>query len=235
MSAMPALPPRPAPGSTQSEDRSPGSGRYRGPWLLLLMALLWSSAALAGTGREALLGFFEHTRTLEAGFRQTVYDDKGRAVQEAAGRMALQRPGRVRWEYLSPDPQLLLVDGRRLWIYDKDLAQVMVKPVREALATAPIVLLTEASGIEDEFEITEGARQGGLEWVSLRPRVQDSEFERIDFALDGDRVAQMVLFDHFGQRTVIRFTDERVNADLPADTFRFEVPEGVDVIGNGPR
>jgi len=202
---------------------------------LLLMGLLWSATVLAGSGRDALLGFFEHTRTLEAGLSQTVYDDKGKPLQHATGRVALQRPGRVRWEYLSPDPQLLLIDGRRLWIYDKELAQVTVKPVREALATAPIVLLTEASGIEDEFEITDRGRQGGLKWVELRPRVQDSEFERIDFAFEGDKVAQMVLFDQFGQRTAIRFTDERINIELPAETFRFEVPAGVDVIGDTPR
>lgn len=195
---------------------------------ILMMVLIGSPMTGAGPARDALMRFFDQTQTLDARFVQVVYDERGRPVQKATGRVTLSRPGQVRWEYLSPDPQLILVDGRHLWIYDEALEQVTVKPVKEALGTAPIMLLTEARGLTDEYSISE--RDANT--VELRPRVKDSEFVRIDFGFRDGRVEQMVLHDQFGQRTLVRFEDARVNEALPPETFRFTVPPEVDVIGN---
>ena len=79
------------------------------------------SSAQAGAGREVsverlttLLAPFER---FEAQFTQFTLDGSGRLLDQAAGRMAIFRPGRFRWDYTQPDQQLILADGNNLWIY----------------------------------------------------------------------------------------------------------------------
>jgi outer membrane lipoprotein carrier protein len=57
------------------------------------------------------------------------------------------------------------------------------------------------------------------------------EFQRIEFGLKGREVRQLVLYDQFGQKTVIQFDNMQTNLDLKPYDFRLDLPPGVDVIG----
>jgi hypothetical protein len=57
--------------------------------------------------------------------------------RESTGTFAFQRPGKFRWEYLKPYEQLIVGDGEKLWVFDKDLSQVMVKKLDGALGSSP--------------------------------------------------------------------------------------------------
>jgi outer membrane lipoprotein carrier protein len=177
--------------------------------------------------------FFDEVETLEGRFAQEVIDERGEATQRGEGRVWLARPGRFRWEYEKPYPQMILADGERLWIYDKELEQVTVKPQREALGAAPIALLDRRSDLEAQFEIRSVERRGELEWITLEPVVKDTEFVRVRMGLDGAVIRRMELLDQFGQTTRIVFSDLQVNRPLDPEVFRFDPPEGVDVLGLG--
>lgn len=195
----------------------------------LLLALF---ACAAGAGEDSRLDrFFGEVRTLQAVFTQEVRNERGSLLQRSSGDVALMRPGRFRWEYREPFPQLILADGERLWLYDEELEQVTVKPQGEALGAAPIALLDRRGTLEDQFTIGEPQRRDGLEWVVLVPKVRDTEFTRVEFGLDDEGIRRMRLLDQFGQTTVIDFDDLRTNPPLDSSLFRFEVPEGVDVMG----
>jgi outer membrane lipoprotein carrier protein len=178
----------------------------RGVWVLVMLAALGVQAVWASSGRERLDRFFERVSSLDAVFTQDVYDEKGKSIQRATGRVELARPGRLRWEYRSPDRQLILADGERLWTFDEEL--------------------------EQEYEVREVQGPDGLGWVEISPRARDTEFDRIRIGLDEQGIRQMVLFDRFGQKTVIRFERVRTNIAIPPGQFRFDPPPGVDVIGD---
>ncbi len=200
--------------------------------LLLVVILLHAVFPVrADEASERLRAFFSEVTTLDARFYQEVFDENGQSVQKSSGFVKLSRPGRCRWEYNWPTPQLILADGKRLWIYDEELAQATVKPIAEALGAAPIVLLTELRPLQEEFQIKALAEQDGLAWVALLPKVQDTEFKRIEIGMANNLVRQMALYDQFGQRTVIRFEDMKTDITIPPADFLFDVPEGVDVIG----
>jgi outer membrane lipoprotein carrier protein len=186
--------------------------------------------ALAQSAAERLEGFFSAVRTLDAKFTQRVFGEDGQLVQESSGSVQLMRPGRFRWEYEKPDVQLILADGKQLWIFDPELEQATVKPIEDALGAAPIVLLTGDRPLQEQFVVERAAPRDGLEWVELIPKVQDMEFNRIKLGLDEGGIAQMVLHDQFGQTTVIRLQDVRTNIDIDRATFQFEPPKGTDVI-----
>ncbi len=170
--------------------------------------------------------------SLEAKFYQQVLNSEGEVIQEAKGIFELKKPGRFRWHYDPPFSQHIVADGKNLWLFDLELAQATVQPIEKALGSAPIILLTEIKPLSDDFEIRDLPQAFGLNWVALVPRIQDTEFYRVELGLDGDVIREMKLHDHFDQQTVIRFSDIKRNPALPDSRFTFIIPDGVDVIGS---
>ncbi len=197
-------------------------------WLLSL--LLLPLAAQAGAGARVLDGFMQGLKTLRADFSQTLRDEQGDVLETASGRMALERPGRFRWDYLRPYEQSIIADGKRIWVYDKDLEQVTVKPQARTLASSPAMLLGGEARIRDQFEVTDLGSQDGLDWVRLQPRGRDEQYTGIELGFAGVTLRRMRLADNFGQTTLIEFSHEQRNPELDADLFRFQPPAGVDVI-----
>jgi outer membrane lipoprotein carrier protein len=198
--------------------------------VVVIAALCFVESIKAQPAVDRLERFFEEVRSLEAKFMQKVFGEDGRLVQASSGRVQIMRPGRFRWEYRQPDAQLILADGEKLWIYDSELEQATVKTIETALGAAPIMLLTGERPLADEFEIKPVERRDGLEWVKLRPKVQDTEFSRVILGLDEEGVKRMILHDQFGQTTVIRLLNVRTNPELSPDTFKFDPPIGTDVL-----
>ncbi|WJW74380.1 outer membrane lipoprotein chaperone LolA [Thiohalobacter sp. IOR34] len=199
---------------------------------ILLFALLAGLAQpLAATENGPFDRFFDGLQAYRAGFEQTQRDAYGEILQQAAGRVAIKRPGRFRWDYEQPYQQLILGDGERLWSYDADLEQVTVRPQREALDGTPAVLLSDGRNPRRLFEVRRLAVAGKQTRYELRPRSEERQFERIRLDFEGDMLSGMTLVDGFGQVTEIRFLDPERNPPLDDALFRFQPPPGVDVIG----
>lgn len=201
------------------------------PRLLIALCLIAFSAGARADAVASLERFFQTTDSLSGQFTQQVYETGGSRLSQSSGSFELSRPGRFRWSYLKPHEQILVSDGRKLWIYDKELAQVTVRAVGKALGQAPITLLGGDVPLTKNYVLSDDGSRAGLSWVKLVPKdVQNSQFERVLLGLEGDAVRQMVLFDQFGHRTVIDLEKIKRNVDLPARDFEFVPPKGVDVV-----
>ncbi len=198
--------------------------------VILLIALVVSATAHAG-GVDRLKAFIGGARTAEADFTQSVQDRSGRITQKANGKMAFSRPGKFRWDYTAPYEQVIVGDGTRLWLYDADLEQVTVKPLAEVVAGTPAALLAGDDAIEKYFVLKDVGHSEGLEWLEAVPKGKDTTFERIRMGFRGDLLAQMQLFDHFGQRTTLVLSRLVRNPAIAASRFSFTPPKGVDIIG----
>lgn len=177
-----------------------------------------------------LRGFIEGTQSAQARFTQTVVDRKGRRVQEATGQMQFQRPGRFRWEYEKPYSQLLVGDGQRIWIWDRDLNQVTVRRLDRAITGTPAALLAGSNEIEKAFTVTAQPAQDGLDWLEAVPKGNESSFASVRLGFVQDVLAAMELNDALGSRTMIRFEDLQRNPKLAPQLFRFTPPKGADVL-----
>src|SRR3954467_14868280 len=93
------------------------------------------------SGIDQLHAFLEGTKSSQGTFRQTVQNAQKRTTQQTSGTFAFARPGKFRWTYEKPFDQLIVGDGRNVWVYDKDLNQVMVRPLDAALGSTPAALL----------------------------------------------------------------------------------------------
>jgi outer membrane lipoprotein carrier protein len=197
---------------------------------VLLAALLAPALALAA-GVERFQSYLRGTQTARADFEQKVFDRERKLVQESKGSFSFLRPGRFRWIYAQPYPQLIVGDGRRVWIYDEDLNQVTVRAMAKALGSTPAALLAGAADVERAFELADAGSRDGLEWLEAKPREREAGFERIRLGMGTLGVQAMELTDHFGQTTVLRFSNVVRNPQLDPASFRFVPPKGADVLG----
>ena len=200
--------------------------------LLLLVALLLPLGGANASGLDALRSFIAGTASAQGEFVQKVYDRKHKLTQEASGTLAFMRPGRFRWTYAKPYPQLIVGDGSKVWVYDEDLNQVTVRRLDRALGSSPAALLAGSNEIERAFKLADRGEKDGLEWVEAQPRDKESNFESIRMGFGASGLEVMELADNFGQTTVLKFTSLRRNPKLDLALFKFVPPKGADVIGD---
>jgi len=208
------------------------------PWPVVALAVLLLPVAHAttppaGEGMRRLAAFLDKVHAMRADFRQEVRDDAGQLLEQAEGRVLLARPGRFRWDYERPHERVVLADGEQLWLYEADLDQVTVRPLGDAMGETPAALLTGDRSVLDRFEVVDDWKSGRLAWVRLRPRAADADFAAVAVAFAGEQPAELVLDDRLGQHTRLVFSEVRLNVPVPAESFRFVVPEGADVIREG--
>lgn len=205
---------------------------------------LWPALLIAASAQAALpaplQGFVSGLSTYTADFEQQVRDARGQPIARGRGTLWVQRPGRFRWDYRpvagadeSADTgQLLLADGRNLWLYERDLAQATVRDASSADAAAPMLLLSgDVAQIEGAFSLLVQPDRDGLRWVEVRPRAANADFARAELAFRGNLLDRMVISDKLGQVTTLVITRSQRNPRLDAALFRFAPPQGVDVIG----
>ena len=204
---------------------------FGGRLCCVLPALLSGVGAAGAADPHALDQFLASTQTLRAQFRQELRDNGGQVLEVSAGTVLIKRPNRFQWSYQEPFEQLVLADGERLWVYDKDLAQASVAPIGTALTATPAMLLSGEGLASDEFNLQASFSRDGLDWVLLKPKAAAADFRTLALAFAGDTLRFMELQDNLEQVTFIEFSDIERNVDLTDDLFRFEPPPGVDVIG----
>jgi outer membrane lipoprotein carrier protein len=203
--------------------------------LILLVTLsLFAVSAFAATGaRPRLDAFANGLHSLRGNFSQTVYDSHGNVTGSSHGLLALAAPRLFRWQVTDPYQQLIVADGKKVWVYEPDLQQATVRDQGAEEAHSPLTILTDLSQLDTEFKSTDAGTRDGLEWMRLVSRAKDPQFEYAEIGFDATGPRRMVFKDTLGNRTEIAFSGWDRNPALPADTFVFVPPKGTDVVGDG--
>ena len=195
--------------------------------------LVSSGAAFAqDSGITQLERFMADASTAEGRFEQVVSAASGDRPEFSKGNFLFQRPGKFRWEYEKPYPQLLVSDGEKLWSWDPDLNQVTVQQMGDALGATPAAILAGDGSLERNFRLVAEGEQGGFAWVRAEPLQSDGPFAEVRIGMADNMLRRMAMQDHFGQTTVIDFIELKVGVKPAAERFRFTPPEGADVLGN---
>jgi len=191
---------------------------------------LFSSQLLAeGNATDKLKQFIAQAKYIHADFTQIALDESGKAMHTSQGIFYLQQPGKFRWNYIQPYRQDIVSKQGKIWFYDADLEQVIIKKVDKSIGDTPALLLSGSVNIEEKFTISEQGQSEGLEWVKLTPKSEESSFKYIMIGLKDDLLYQMELSDNFGQLTQISFSNLSLPKTLEQTLFDFIAPEGTDV------
>ncbi|MGA7180178.1 MAG: outer membrane lipoprotein chaperone LolA [Thiobacillaceae bacterium] len=181
---------------------------------------------------QALRAFIRDIHTAKGVFSQQVIDSTGHIKQEASGTLTFSRPGKFRWVYSKPYEQLIVGDGSKLWLYDKDLDQVTMRKLGNALGSSPAALLAGSNEIDKYFDLKVLGRRDGLEWLEARPKDRESTFDSVKMGFAGNLLVSMELKDNFGQTTVLKFSKLERNPLLSPSDFKFTPPKGADVLSD---
>jgi outer membrane lipoprotein carrier protein len=180
---------------------------------------------------------YDGIRSLRARFTQTTRNvafggDSGPEAQPAAGRVEFAKPGRMRFEYETPEPSLVVSDGKTLWIYDPTAREVQVMAVSEGfLSAAAIQFLLGEGKLDESFEVTARSCAPERAELDLKPRAEAS-YERIDLVVERGSgwIRETTVVDLLGNRTHIVFEGIEIGENPDPARFRFEPPEGVKVL-----
>lgn len=194
-------------------------------------------APAAASASTPLDRYLAQLRSLDTAFVQSVADARGQQGAAGKGTLLVQRPGKFRWTYQPADGgsdsgQLLVADGRNLWFYDRELDQVTVKPLQQALAATPMLLLSgNGTDLRASFDVRNAPARDGLEWVEVRAHDPGAEFSSAQLGFRGMELARMVVHNRLGQTVTLQFHDSRRNVAIDPAQLRFTPPAGADVIG----
>jgi outer membrane lipoprotein carrier protein len=167
---------------------------------------------------------------LVARFTQTYRSGAlGRTLVER-GVVKVKRPGRMLWEYESPEKKTFVSDGRKFYFYVPADKQVIVRE-HDSARGLPALLLSGKGGLLSEFEASLETGPPGRSRLKLVPKVADPEVSLVFLEVDAlHRIRRIDVEDAQGTLSAFEFDDIRENVGLPDHTFRFDVPRGVEVI-----
>jgi len=209
-----------------------GRGRTRPPAFAVALIALCATTAAGASGLAELKAFVDGAKTGRTAFRQSVVTKSGAQPQVSSGTFTFARPGRFRWSYEKPYEQLILGDGAKLWIYDRDLNQVTTHKQDVSLGASPAALLAGDNSLDRNFDVVDAGSSDGLEFVEARPRAPESGVERVRIGFRDNLPRVMELRDTFGNVTTLTFESFERNVKLDPAQFVFVPPKGADVVGN---
>lgn len=189
-------------------------------------------ALASASAMDQFKSFVSTTKSARGEFTQRLLknaEGAPKAANVSTGTFLFARPGRFIWTYQKPYEQLLQADGEKLYIYDKDLNQVTIKPLGNALGSSPAAILFGSNDLEKNFTLKDAGAKDGLEWLEATPKTKDTTFDRIGIGLKDGVPQAMELRDSFGQVTMLIFKKFEKNPSMPAEQFKFVVPKGADV------
>jgi outer membrane lipoprotein carrier protein len=181
---------------------------------------------------------YESVSDFEADFTQRYERRLLRRTVEEKGSVSVKKPGRMRWEYRSPEEKIFVTDGARTYFYLPAENQVMVSHQPQGAMGmeegSPFELLAGRARLSENFTAAfseEPATKGGVV-LRLEPRRPREEYENVELEVrpqDGS-ILRVVLIDTASNRTEFLFDGVRENVGLPESLFRFAIPSGVEVV-----
>jgi outer membrane lipoprotein carrier protein len=179
---------------------------------------------------------YDRMHELEAHFVQRTISALSPKGDVTTGRVALAKPGKMRWSYETPEPSLVVSDGATLWIYDPAAREAQKFAVGEQfLSGAAFQFLLGSGRIADSFRVRVDRCDAPRARLTLTPKA-DATYQSLELEVDtasGEAHATAVL-DLFGNRTEVQFDELRYDRGLPATAYRFEPEPGVRVIELAP-
>ena len=199
----------------------------------------WAAAALmaasplmawSAEAPEQLEQFIARVQSATGDFTQQRIDEKGQGKPAQSGQFSFKRPGQFKWAVKKPYEQLIISDGKQVYQYDPDLAQVTEREVDQSIGASPAAILFGSGSLGDAFNISSLPGKDGMEWLRAEPRSADAGFTHVDIGFQNAMPVRLELLDSFGQTTRIDLSNIAANPSLDAGEFSFTPPAGVDVV-----
>jgi outer membrane lipoprotein carrier protein len=209
---------------------------------VLLLSLVFSLYPNLGSAQSSELDQvvnglqrkYNKLKTLSVDFTQ-IYTSPGEGTRRESGRLLLRKPGRMRWDYSSPENKLFVSNGRVMyeWVPTDKFATKM--SVRESDdMRAPFMFLLGRGNLRDEFKLIEFAKESpvraGNKVLRMIPK-KTQEFRELIIEVDPNnlQLSRLSFVDSDGSRSDFLFSNVQENVPAKLGLFTFKPPPGVEV------
>jgi len=184
---------------------------------------------------------YEQTKDLQADFKQTTKIEGFETPITSSGKVYIKKPGRLRWDYLDPNPEEIYVNGNEVKMYVPEHKQVLVgKLTQMAASQAPLELLQGVGRLEEQFDIDPAASgervDGGAPRLTLLPKTTGVESVRtvakivLDLNPKTYYIQKVAIHEIGGNVATFQFNNLKPNSGLKNGLFDFTVPADVEVV-----
>ncbi|PIQ95481.1 MAG: outer membrane lipoprotein carrier protein LolA [Nitrospinae bacterium CG11_big_fil_rev_8_21_14_0_20_56_8] len=201
-------------------------------FLLAFPALSWSLSD-EQNAVDAIQKRYESVQTFEAKFVQKSYVKMMGKSQEARGEVKIKKPGKMKWIYTAPDPQVLISNENVLWLYVPEEEQVSKMPLDNVYSSnTPALFLSGKGKLTEAFQVSRVLLDNDKITLVMVPNPPDNNLEKMVLYADNKnfQITGSSVYDKLGNRTEILFTDIRVNQEITEDIFEFQIPAGVELL-----
>jgi len=155
-------------------------------------------------------------------------------TDSASGKAFFKRPGKMRWEYKTPDRQTIITDNETLWIFRAEDNQVMIGKAPSFFEGGKgFSFLSDMKSIQQKFSIAlEKKTQDDYYELKLLPREKAFDVSVVYLSVSTRTfdVVKIVTVNSYGDETRIVFNDIQFAKELDDSLFNFKLPEGVEVL-----
>ena len=212
-------------------------------FVLLIPALVKAQEMDSLEIAQKLQSTYEKALNLVADFKQTTAMKFSSRVRQGSGTMIFRKPGRMRWDYRSPDYQVLISDGETISMYFEKSNQMIVSNAREYLQSDVTYSFFAGTGdilkdfdVSDPDLVTDSMDNSFL--IKLTPKSSHPHVSSIHAWISHDTflITHLQIVDHFETVTDLFFFNILINADhydsreIKEDLFLFIPPADTEII-----
>jgi outer membrane lipoprotein carrier protein len=185
----------------------------------------------------ALQKKYDTIRDFTADFTHESTGGMLRKKQTERGFVQVKKPGKMRWDYQSPEPKVFVSDGQRIYLHIPADNQVIISPVpAQDQATTAVLFLVGKGNLTRDFTVSY-AEGGSADTYALRlePKLPERDYDWLQIVVDRRtlQIRSLSAADAQGGRSTFQFANFKENVGLPDKTFVFKIPRGADVTNNG--
>jgi outer membrane lipoprotein carrier protein len=205
--------------------------------LMLLLASPPASAAQSEIDRcvKNLEKQYGAMKDFHADFQQETHLASIKRVEKGSGGVWFKKPGKMLWEYKTPQAQKIILDGKTLWFYVPEDKQAMKNNFSIIPQHIVVDLFQGKIAIQEKFKVTfvQEETKNSKKEISLElvPLIQDPTVKKLSLWVDPEKfyIMRTCLEDEFGTKTMLTFSNITTDKNIPDATFVFTPPPGVEI------
>ena len=205
--------------------------------ILFTLLILPAGTLFAETSEQQALDAiqrqYEKVSTFEADFTQRSYVKMMNQTQSVKGTVKIKKPGKMKWVYGAPDTQILISDGKNLWLYVPEEEHATKVPVESIYSSnTPALFLAGKGKLTRSFNVESVSEENRNILVTLVPKNEDQGLARLILHADKKnyQITGSTVYDKLGNKTEIRFSRIRINREIPEEQFQLKTPPGVEIL-----
>ena len=176
---------------------------------------------------------YDMTKTFKADFVQISYLKIMDQTQTAKGKVFIKKPGKMKWDYKAPDPQILTSNDAGIWLYMPEEKQVTKMQMENIYSSnTPAMFLVGKGKLSESFKVDNVLNKNNLITLTLLPKDSEMNINRLLLFVNDKnyQITGSSVYDNLGNKTEIQFSSIQINQTISDNFFNFDIPEGVDIV-----